>query len=79
MIKASRMYRMPEKQTECGTVSNCARSNCFFYQYANLLIFISILVHLHFANYPASGRFNWRQKCCLQFLRCLPLWAPFLF
>ena len=28
MIKASRMYRMPEKQTGGGMVSNCARS-CF--------------------------------------------------
>ena len=28
MIKQSRMYRMPEKQTGCGMVSKCARS-CF--------------------------------------------------
>ena len=32
-----------------------------------------------YANYPSSGRFHWRQKCRLRFLRCLPLWAPFLF
>ena len=28
MIKQSRMYRMPEKQTGCGMVSKCAGS-CF--------------------------------------------------
>ena len=36
MIKASRMYRMPEKQTGHGMVSNCAWT-CFCYQYANHL------------------------------------------
>ena len=42
--------------------------------------YMSISPHLHFyANYPSFGRFCWRQKCCLWFLRCLPFCAPYLF
>ena len=42
--------------------------------------YMSISPHLHlYANYPSFGRFCWRQKCCLWFLRCLPFFSPYLF
>ena len=35
--------------------------------------YVSSSLHLHLrANYPSFGRFPWRQKCRLWFLRCLP-------
>jgi len=42
--------------------------------------YMSISFHLHlYTNYPSFGRFHWRQKYCLWFLRCLLFLASCLF
>ena len=45
MIKQSRMYRMPEKQTGCGMVLKCARIKLFL---------ISMQITYPFANFPSN-------------------------
>ena len=49
MIKASRMYRMPEKQSWSRMVLNCTRS-CFF-QYANHLRCHSLSIKLKYPDF----------------------------
>ena len=52
---ASRMYRMPEKQTGSWTVSNCAQ--CCFYQYANHLPFRLLSIKLKYRGFLMTSRF----------------------
>ena len=56
-----------------------------YYFCASWILLHAMVIHIYFcftytyANYPSSGGFHWRAKCRLRFLRCLPLWTPFLF